>query len=332
MKALITGISGFVGSHLLDFLMENTDWEIYGMLRWRSSLENIEQWVGHINREERIHLVYADLRDDIAIRHAVKSAQPDFVFHLAAQSYPQTSFSSPLDTIDTNMQGTVRLLEALKEYAPAALIHVCSSSEVYGRVSRDRLPIKEDCPFQPANPYAISKIGADLVAQHYAAAHDMKIVVTRMFTHTGPRRGDVFVESSFAKQIAMIEAGQLPPVVKHGNLDSLRTVCDVRDTVRAYYTILTMRPCSGEVYNIGGMAVFTIREILSQLMAMSTVSCRPELDRTRMRPVDADLQVPDCTKFKAHTGWEPQIPYQQTMLDLLDYWRDRIKKHSHLAR
>ena len=331
-RALITGITGMVGSHLADYLLANTDWDIYGMLRWRSPLDNIEHLVQRINDADRAHLVYADLSEEAGLRHAVRAAAPDYVFHLAAQSFPQTSFASPADTIDTNMQGTVRLLEALKDHAPAALIHVCSSSEVYGRVSADKLPIAEDCPFAPASPYAISKAGADLAAQHYAAAYGMKILVSRMFTHTGPRRGDVFVESSFSKQLAMIEAGQLAPVIRHGNLDSIRTITDVRDAVRAYYMLLTINPQPGQVYNIGGGVAFSVREILNQLIGISGVSCSLEVDPARMRPVDADLQVPNCSKFKNHTGWEPRISYEQTMLELLNYWRERVRKHAHLTR
>jgi len=257
----------------------------------------------------------------------VDRCRPDYVFHLAAQSYPKTSFDSPIDTIDTNTQGTVRLLEALKDLAPGAIIHVCSSSEVYGKTPRELLPIRETCPFHPASPYAISKVGADLVARHYAQAYGMNIQVTRMFTHTGPRRGDVFAESSFAKQIAMAEAELIPPVIRHGNLASTRTLADVRDAVRAYYMLLTVDPRPGAVYNIGGNQVGTVGYILSALLQMShhTEFDRVE-DPSRLRPIDADNQIPDCSAFKAHTGWEPSIPFAQTMKDLLEYWRAQVRR------
>ena len=237
-KAFITGITGMVGSHLADFLVKETDWEIYGMYRWRSPLDNIRHLIDDINNGRRIHFVYGDLRDAISIDNAVREVQPDYVFHLAAQSYPKTSFTAPLDTLDTNIQGTTRVLEALKNFAPKAVIHVCASSEVFGRVSKEKLAemggmINEECTFHPASPYAISKVGTDLVGRYYAQAFGMTVMTTRMFTHTGPRRGDVFAESTFAKQIAMIEADLIPPVVKVGNLDSLRTFADVRDAVRA---------------------------------------------------------------------------------------------------
>lgn len=326
-RALITGITGMVGSHLADYLIAETDWELHGLYRWRSPLDNIAGLLDRANRGDRVHLHYADLRDSVSIDDAVAKVAPDYVFHLAAQSFPRTSFDSPLDTYETNVQGTTRVLEALRRYAPRAAIHVCSSSEVFGRVPRERLPIAEDCPFHPASPYAISKVGTDLVGQFYAEAYGMTVVMSRMFTHTGPRRGDVFAESTFAKQIAMIEHGLTEqPVVKVGNLESLRTVADVRDAVRAYYLLLTVDPQPGAAYNIGGTYTCTVGDILNSLIAHSTraADIRVEVDPARLRPVDADLQVPDTTKFHAHTGWQPAIPFERTMADLLAYWRERI--------
>lgn len=333
-RAFITGITGMVGSHLLDFLLEKTDWEIHGMLRWRSPLDNISAHLGRINRKERIRLHYADLRDTMSIENAVKAAKPDYVFHLAAQSYPQTSFTAPLDTLDTNIQGTERLLGALRTHAPQAIIHVCASSEVFGRVPKEKLPINEECSFHPASPYAISKVGTDLVGRYYAEAYNMCVMTTRMFTHTGPRRGDVFAESTFAKQIAMIEGNKLPPVVKTGNLDSLRTWADVRDAVRAYFMLVTVNPTPGAYYNIGGQHTCSVREMLDTLISKSTVKgIKVETDPERLRPIDADLQVPDTTKFEKHTGWKPQIGFDQTMTDLLNYWRDRVaRKEEFLSR
>jgi GDP-mannose 4,6-dehydratase len=204
-KALITGITGMVGSHLLDYLHAETDWEIHGMLRWRSPLDNISHHAAAINSGKRIKLHYADLTDTMSVFAMVARSAPDYVFHLAAQSFPKVSFDNPLVTYDVNVQGTERLLAALREYAPKAIIHVCASSEVFGRVSPDKLPINEECTFHPASPYAISKVGTDLIGRYYAEAYGMNVQTTRMFTHTGPRRGDVFAESTFAKQIAMIE-------------------------------------------------------------------------------------------------------------------------------
>lgn len=327
-RALITGISGMVGSHLAEFLLANTDWDVYGMIRWRSPLDNLENIVGRVNKKDRVSLLYGDLRDTLAVQHVVRSAEPDYVFHLAAQSFPRTSFDSPLDTYETNIQGTARVLEALRVYHPKAVTHICASSEVFGRVPKEKLPINEECSFHPASPYAISKVGTDLIGRYYAEAYGMTVMTTRMFTHTGPRRGDVFAESTFAKQIAMVEAGLIPPLIKVGNLNSLRTIADVRDAVRAYWMLLTINPQSGAYYNIGGGTTHTIEEVLNTLISMSSRAneIKVEVDPDRLRPIDADLQVPDTSKFRAHTGWKPEIPYETTMRDLLEYWRERVAR------
>jgi GDPmannose 4,6-dehydratase len=325
-RALITGITGMVGSHLAEFLLERTDWEVVGMCRWRSPLDNLVNIAHRINSKDRVSLLYGDLRDTMSIQNVVASARPDYVFHLAAQSFPRTSFDAPLDTMDTNVQGTVRVLDALRQHAPKAVIHVCASSEVFGRVPKEKLPIDEECTFHPASPYAISKVGTDLVGRFYAEAYGMTVMTTRMFTHTGPRRGDVFAESTFAKQIAMIEHNRIPPVVKVGNLQSLRTVADVRDAVRAYYMLVTVNPTPGAYYNIGGNHSCTVKDILDTLIGLSPCkdAIRVEVDPDRLRPIDADLQVPNTAKFHAHTGWQPEIPYEKTLGDLLDYWRARV--------
>ncbi|OGP63778.1 MAG: GDP-mannose 4,6-dehydratase [Deltaproteobacteria bacterium RBG_13_53_10] len=328
MHALITGITGMVGSHLADFLLENTDWDIYGMCRWRSPLDNVEHLLDRANRKDRVHFINGDLCDYVSLVNAVEESRPEYVFHLAAQSYPSTSFTAPLQTLDTNILGTERLLEALRRCRGInPVVHVCSSSEVFGRVPQDKLPIGEECSFHPASPYAISKTGTDLIGRFHAEAYGQKVVITRMFTHTGPRRGDVFAESTFAKQIALIEKGLVPPVVKTGNLQSLRTWADVRDAVRAYYMLVTVNPIPGAYYNIGGTFSCSVEDMLKHLISISTHGdgIRVETEQARLRPLDADLQVPDTTKFKQHTGWAPEISFEKTMQDLLDYWRNRIK-------
>lgn len=329
ITALITGITGMVGSHLADYLIENTDWKITGLCRWRSPLDNIEHLVESINNKNRIRIEYGDLRDTISIENAIKNTMPDYIFHLAAQSYPKTSFSAPLDTFDTNIQGTCRLLESAKNHVPESIIHVCASSEVFGRVSRENLPIAEECNFHPASPYAISKVGTDLIGRYYAEAFNMKVMTTRMFTHTGPRRGDVFAESSFAKQIALAEKGYIDPIIKVGNLESLRTIADVRDAVKAYYLLVTKNPIAGEYYNIGGNYTAKIGEILNDLISLSPLKnkLKVEVDQTRLRPIDADLQIPSTEKFRKHTGWEAEIPYEKTISDLLDYWRQKVNRN-----
>ena len=337
-RALITGVTGMVGSHLADFLLKETDWDVYGVCRWRSPLDNVEHLLDRANKKDRLFFEYADLNDEISLIKVIDDIKPDYVFHLAAQSYPQTSFTAPIDTMNTNILGTSRLLEAIRNamkkdenYKP--VIHVCASSEVFGRVKPEQLEsmggiINEECPFQPASPYAISKVGTDLLGRYYAEAYGMTIMTTRMFTHTGPRRGDVFHESTFAKQIAMIEEGLIEPVIKVGNLDSLRTYADVRDAVRAYFMLVTVDPIPGEYYNIGGSYTCKVGDTLKTLIDLSPMKDRikVEVDPERLRPIDADLQIPDCRKFKEHTGWEPEISYQQTMEDLLNYWRQRVKR------
>lgn len=336
MKALITGITGMVGSHLSDFLLENTDLDVYGVCRWRSPLDNVSHLLERANKKERLFFEYADLNDMMSLIHVIHTVKPDYIFHLAAQSYPLTSFTAPIDTLNTNILGTCRLLEAVRlemqndsGYTPA--IHVCASSEIFGKIPPERKPqegIHEECSFHPASPYAISKVGTDLLGRYYAEAYGMTIVTTRMFTHTGPRRGDVFHESSFAKQIAMIEAGIIEPNVMVGNLKSLRTYADVRDAVKAYYMLLTVNPIAGEYYNIGGAYTCEVGETLNTLISYSTKKDQIQIvtDPQRLRPIDADLQVPDCRKFMEHTGWKPEISFEVTMHDLLDYWRERLNR------
>jgi GDPmannose 4,6-dehydratase len=298
-------------------------------------MENISTHFDEINSPTgRIHLVYGDLNDPISLDTAIDLVKPNFVFHLAAQSFPKTSFSSPLDTLNTNVIGTAALLEVVRKKSPNAIVHVCSSSEVFGRVPQDRVPIKENENFHPASPYAISKAGTDLLGRFYAEAYGINTQTTRMFTHTGPRRGDVFAESSFAKQIALAEAGFIEPVVKVGNLDSLRTIADVRDAVRAYFQLVTQNPIPGAYYNIGGTHTCTVGQILETLFELSSIkNLRYEIDEERLRPIDADLQIPDTSAFTSHTGWEPLIPYEQTMTDLLNFWREKITSNgSQLVR
>ena len=268
------------------------------------------------------------MNDSMSLMHVCEAAQPDFLFHLAAQSYPRTSFDSPIETYETNIIGTARLLESLRKLNLDPYIHVCASSEVFGKVSKEETPINEECRFHPASPYAISKVGTDLIGRFHAEAYGQKVMSTRMFTHTGPRRGDVFAESSFAKQIAMIENGLKDPVIHVGNLNSLRTFADVRDAVKAYYMLLTVNPVPGSYYNIGGTHVATIEDMLQHLISNSSRKdqIKVEVDPERLRPIDADLQLPDTTKFTEHTGWTPEIPFEKTILDLLNYWRKEIKK------
>jgi len=328
MNALITGITGMVGSHLVDYLIENTEWNIYGFIRWNDRLDNLEHHFDRINKKDRIFLINGDLNDLPSVQSAINESEPDYVFHLAAQSYPKTSFRAPLETLQTNIIGTANLLESIGNYGnDNIVVHVCASSEIFGKVPKEKLPIDEECSVHPASPYAISKVGTDLLGRYYAEAFDIKIMTTRMFTHTGPRRGDVFSESTFAKQIAMIEAGLQEPTIYVGNLDSLRTYADVRDAVEAYFLLVTENPIGGEYYNIGGEYTCKIGDMLNYLISQSTVkNIKVEVDEDRLRPIDADLQVPNTEKFRKHTVWKPKYTFEETMNDLLEYWRNEIKK------
>ena len=332
--ALITGITGMVGSHLTDYLLKNTNWKIYGLCRWRSPLDNVNHLLSLGNRKgSRLEFINADLNDYSSLINSLQNTKPNYVFHLAAQSYPLTSFTEGNITLETNTIGTYNLLNAIKHLKLNPLIHICSSSEIFGRVEKKKLPIDENCSFHPASPYAISKVGVDLIGKYFHEAFKLKTFITRMFTHTGPRRGDVFAESSFAKQIALIEAKKIEPIIKVGNLSSLRTYADVRDAVRAYYLLLTKKPKPGEVYNIGGTHTCTVGQVLKFLLSKTKVkNIKIIKDKKRIRPIDADLQIPNTKKFRLHTGWKPEIKFEKTMIDLLDYWREKVKMQNFLDR
>jgi len=227
--------------------------------------------------------------------------------------------------METNVVGTVNLLEAVRIAKLDPVMHICSSSEVYGQVDPSQVPIRETCPLCPVSPYAVSKVGEDMAALMYFKAYGLKTIRTRMFTHSGARRGGVFVDSFFAKQLAMVEHQLCPPVIRVGNLDSVRTFCDVKDTVQAYWLILTQcRP--GEVYNIGGRTTMSIREMLDMLLRMTTYRGEIQVvqDPELMRPADVTSQIPCIEKFTAETGWVPETPYSQTLQDMLNYWRERV--------
>lgn len=321
MKVLITGITGMVGSHLAEYILDNhPEVEVHGLIRWRSPLDNIRAIEG------KITLHQAELRDLNSLVLLLRKVRPVWIFHLAAQSYVGASFNAPADTIHTNVIGTTNLLDAVRIAGLDPKIHICSSSEVYGQVTKDEVPIRETNPFRPASPYAVSKVGEDMIALQYFLSFGIKTVRTRMFTHTGPRRGDVFAESSFARQIAEIEARSRQNPVKVGNLDSVRTVADVRDAVRAYWLLLEKCP-PGEVYNIGGNQTMSVGEILERLKTMAKCKIDHAVDPGLLRPSDVTLQIPDTSKFRAATGWEPQIPVEVTLRDLLEYHRKRVGGH-----
>jgi GDP-mannose 4,6-dehydratase len=319
MKVLITGITGMVGSHLADYILNNhPDAEVSGVVRWRSPLDNIRQ------RLDDITLIQGELRDLSSMIQVINQVQPDRIFHLAAQSFVPISYESPADTFTVNVIGSINLLDAVRNVGIDPMIHMCSSAEVYGNVDESMVPITENTPFNPASPYAVSKVGQDMLGNQYHISYGMKIIRTRMFTHSGPRRGNFFAESAFAKQIAEIELGVIPGPVMVGNLESIRTYADVRDAVRAYWTLLDF--CSvGEVYNIAGNRTLTIGEMLEILKSFASVPIEHEVDPSLLRPSDVTLQIPENSKFRDETGWEPEYSMEQTMEDLLNFHRERTK-------
>ena len=313
MRSLITGLTGFVGSHLAEHLLEQGS-EVFGTARWRSDTSNIDHLEG------RIELVECDIRDGASVKKVIFDVRPEEIYHLAAQSFVPTSWRAPSETLETNIIGQVHLLEAVRELGAKPRIHIAGSSEEYGMVYQDELPITENNPLRPLSPYGVSKVGQDLLGYQYFMTYGLPIIRTRAFNHTGPRRGAVFVTSNFAKQITDIEKGRQEPVIRVGNLDARRDFSDVRDIVRGY--VLALRQGEpGEVYNLCSGRSRTIREVLETLLGLSTVKARIEHDPARIRPSDVPVLQGDYGKLRARTGWQPLIPFERTAGDLLEYWR-----------
>lgn len=316
MRALITGITGFAGSHLAEFCLKNNI-EVWGIQRWRSRMENIEGIIGDIN------LVECDIRDADSVRSALTQAAPNVIFHLAAQSFVPTSWNAPTETLTTNIIGQVNIFEAMRHLGIDCPIQIACSSEEYGLVYPDEVPIKETNPLRPLSPYAVSKVAQDLMGYQYYESYGIKVLRTRAFNHTGPRRGHVFVTSNFAKQIAEIEAGKKKPVIEVGNLKAKRDFSDVRDIVRAYW-LVTQKGKPGEAYNISSGRSISIREMLDILLSQTDKNIEIRQDQARMRPSDVEVLWGDSTKFREATGWKPEIPLETTLNDLLNWWRERV--------
>ncbi len=314
--ALITGITGFAGSHLAELLLSEGV-EVHGVQRWRSKSDNID----HIKNKVKLH--EADLLDAHSLYTVVDEIKPNYIFHLAAQSYVQSSWQSPANTLEVNITGTVHLFEAVRKSQLDIPIQIACSSEEYGRVFANELPIRETNPLRPLSPYAVSKLAMDYLGYQYWESYKLRVIRTRGFNHTGPRRGNVFAESTFAKQIAEIEKSKAEPIVYVGNLEAKRDYTDVRDMVKAYY--LSVQKCDpGEVYNIASGKTIKIRDVLDLLLSMSKKKIRVMQDKSRMRPSDVEVLKGDAQKFMKKTGWKPQIPFEKTMEDLLNYWRARV--------
>ncbi len=343
MKVLITGITGFAGSHLAEYLLERGDVEVYGACRWRSRLDNLSDLArqGRLNLRgvdalvsseaelraivdpHGVNLLQGDMADPYQMKTLIETVKPDRIFHLAAQSFVPTSWSAPAESFTINTVGQIHLFEAIRAVGIDPLIQIAGSSEEYGLVHPDEVPIKESNPFRPLSPYAVSKVAQELLAYQYHQSYKLKTVVTRGFNHTGPRHGPVLSCSSFARQIAEIEAEVSQPVLYVGDLTTKRDWVDVRDVVRGYWLALE-KGIPGEVYNIGSGTTRTIQSMLDILLSLSPVEVEVRKDPSRLRPSDVLILWADDSKFRAQTGWEPQIPFEQTMLDLLNDWRERV--------
>ena len=315
-RVLVTGVTGFAGSHLVDYMLTRDDCEIVGIQRWRSRTENIEHFA------DKITLLECDLRDATSTRDVLEKVRPDWIFHLAAQSFVPTSWTAPTESLSTNILGQVNLFEGVRHVGLKCRIQLACSSEEYGLVRPDEVPIKETNPLRPLSPYAVSKVAQDLLGYQYWMSWKLDTVRTRGCNHEGPRRGPVFVASDFAKQIADIEKGRRPPVLSVGNLDAKRDFTDVRDMVRAYWLALEKGE-PGEVYNICSGSAWTIRKVLDQLLSMTQAKIEVKQDPARLRPSDVPVLIGDNSRFVKATGWKPTIPFEQTLRDMLEYWRAR---------
>lgn len=319
MRVLITGITGFAGSHLAEYILaKHPDLEVFGIMRWRSRTENIE------SIRNQVELIECDLRDATSVKNLMARVLPDKIFHLAAQSFVPSSWNAPAESLATNVLGQLNIFEAIRELDIDPWIQIACSSEEYGLVHEDELPIKEENPLRPLSPYAVSKVGQDYLAYQYFKSFGLKAVRTRGFNHDGPRRGDVFVSSNFAKQLVEVEKGKKEPVIHVGNLEARRDFSDVRDIVRGYW--LAVERCEpGEVYNICCGKAYSIQEVLDRLIELSGAKVDIQEDPSRLRPSDVPVLLGDNTKFRNATNWKPEIPYDKTLSDMLDYWRERIR-------
>lgn len=324
-RVLITGISGSGGSYLAEYILNHHPGvEVHGLSRWHSTTTTDN--LSAIRYQVSVH--ESDLMDFGSVLAVLQAVQPDAIFHLAAHANVKASFLTPNAVLSNNILGTSNLLEAVRLAKLDPIIQLCSTSEVYGQVDSQYVPIKEDTPLRPASPYAVSKVAQDLLGWTYFVSYKMRIVRTRMFTYLNPRRTDLFA-TAFAKQVAWVERGLQKEIV-HGNLDSVRTIIDVRDAMRAYWeAIVHCKP--GEAYNIGGTTTMKVGEFLDCLLALSEVPiptrCNPDL----LRPADVTLQIPCVDKFVQETGWQPQYTFEESLADLLAYWRNQADKAAQRA-
>jgi GDP-4-dehydro-6-deoxy-D-mannose reductase len=316
LKVLITGITGFAGGHLTELLARDS-YEIYGTYLDPFNPKSLSPF------QQQATFYPCDLTQPEAIEAVVKTVQPDFVYHLAGMSHVQKSWSLRETTLKVNLFGSLNLLESLRKFAPSARTLIVSSGEVYGEVPLDLQPISENFPIRPMTPYAVSKASLELLCYPYIYGDKLHIIIVRPFNHTGPRQNPTFVCSDFARQIAEIEKGLREPRIYVGNLDTRRDFSDVRDVVRGYQMIMK-KGQTGEIYNIASGKAYAIGELLDILLGLSRVKIQVSPDPERIRPSDIPLLLGDNTKVRHQIGWEPEISIQDTLRDILSYWRERI--------
>lgn len=316
---MITGIGGSGGSYLAETIVEHhPEVEVHGFARWHSTTQDNLRAIA-----ARVTVHEVDLLDMASLLPVLQQVQPSAIFHLAAHANVRASFVTPNTVLANNILGTSNLFEAVRLSGLDPLIQLCSTSEVYGQVDPKDVPIGENAPLRPASPYAVSKVAQDLLGYTYFVSYRMRIIRTRMFAYLNPRRTDLFA-TSFARQVARIELG-LQDTLLHGNLDSVRTLIDVRDAMSAYWEALCY--CTpGEAYNIGGTTTMKVGEFLERLIALARVPIRTGVDPALLRPADVTLQIPDVGKFFAATGWKPRISFDESMAHLLSYWRERVSQ------
>lgn len=317
MRVLITGITGFVGSHLAEYIVSaHPDAQLYGMRRWRSPLAEL----AHLG--DRLELVEGDLLDPASLQRGVDAVRPDAIFHLAASSSVAASWDTPNEVLQVNAAGTLHLLEAVRQLDIDPVIVLACSAEAYGDVEAEDLPITERQAFRPLSPYAVSKAAVDLLGYQYFRSHGARVVRLRLFNHLGPRQAERFVVSGFARQIAAIEAGKLPERLLVGNLDARRDFVDVRDVVRAYWAAAT-RADAGQAYNVCSGVARSIRDIVNRLLESASRPIEVVQDPRRMRPAELPVLQGSPEKLHRATGWHPEHPFEQTLDDVLSYWRAR---------
>jgi GDP-4-dehydro-6-deoxy-D-mannose reductase len=317
MRLLITGINGFVGGHLAEHLLAGAAGDVWGLARQPSlALPELRG---------RVQYVAADLGELDQVAAALASVQPDVIFHLAGQSNVPRSFAEPAQTLTTNVLAQLHLFQAALRLRQNPLFLIVCSNEIYGRVAPEDLPLDEETPLRPVNPYAVSKATQDLLAYQYYISHKLRTIRLRPFNHIGPRQAEQFVASSFAAQIARIEAGAQEPLLRVGDLAAERDFTDVRDMARAY-TLAAQHGEHGQAYNIGSGRTVSIRRLLDTLLAFSARDIAVEPDPARMRPADVPRVSCDSRRFRACTGWAPEIPLEQTLHDILEYWREHVKR------